>query len=63
MTNDSKRLPSVAADDGSHWRLINNEWVGWIDGHEGSWTESEAAMEQSFPEVVQRWNDLMKEQP
>jgi hypothetical protein len=54
---------SVTADDGSVWRLINNEWVGWIPGEEGSWTESEAAMEASFPEVVQRWNDLTKEQP
>jgi hypothetical protein len=60
MTQD---LPSVPAHDGSWWRLINNEWVGWMPGHEGSWTETEAAMEQYFPEVVQRWNDLTKEQP
>lgn len=54
---------SVTAHDGSHWRLIDNEWTGWADGEEGSWTESEAAMEQYFPEVVQRWYDREKEQP
>jgi hypothetical protein len=55
--------PSVAADDGSVWQLINNEWTGWMPGEDGVWIESEAAMEQYFPEVVQRWNDLTKEQP
>jgi hypothetical protein len=59
----TEQHPSVTADDGSHWRLINNEWVGWSDGEDGSWTESEAGMQQYFPEVVQRWNDLTKEQP
>lgn len=49
---------SVAADDGSEWRLIDNEWVGWTPGEDGVWTETEAGMGQHFPEVVQRWNDL-----
>lgn len=59
----SEHPVSVAADDGSYWRLVDNEWVGWTPGEDGQWTESEAAMELSFPEVVQRWHDLHQPPP
>lgn len=63
MAESSSHPVSVGADDGSVWRLIDNEWHGWMPGGGDGWTETEDGMEQNFPEVVQRWNDLMKEQP